>query len=101
MGGRRKAVRTGAPMMVKLRAADTLALREKLYAPLKIAMVVRVLSEAGHVANRVLSGTGLNSEQLANPNTRTSISNSLSPVAMPSVSATRRGWDWPLGGECM
>src|SRR5262249_47697141 len=73
MGGTRKSARTGPSMMVKLRAADTLALREKLYAPLKIAMVVRVLSEAGYVADRVLSGTGLNSEELANPNTRTSI----------------------------
>src|SRR5262245_64362297 len=73
MGGTRKSARIGASMMVKLRAADTLALREKLYAPLKIATVVRVLSEAGYVADRVLSGTGLNSEELANPNTRTSI----------------------------
>ena len=73
MGETRKSARTDASTMVKLRAADTLALREKLYAPLKIATVVRVLSEAGYVANRALSGTGLNTEQLANPNTRTSI----------------------------
>jgi AraC-like DNA-binding protein len=60
-------------MPVKLQAAGALALREKLYAPLKIATVVRVLSDAGYAADRVLSGTGLHTEELANPNTRTCI----------------------------
>jgi AraC-like DNA-binding protein len=58
---------------VKLRPADAFALREKLYAPLKIAAVVRELSDAGYAVDRVLSGSGLQAEALANPNTRTSI----------------------------
>jgi AraC-like DNA-binding protein len=73
MVGTRKSPQIGASTPVKLRPADALALRETLYAPLKIAAVVRELSDAGHAADRILSGTGLHAEELANPNTRTSI----------------------------
>src|SRR5262249_47979163 len=62
-----------ALLSVKVRSAEAVALREKLYAPLKIAAVVRELSEGGYAADRVLSGTGLQAEALTDPNTRTSI----------------------------
>src|SRR5690348_538357 len=68
-----KSSQTHSSLPVKLRAAEALALRERLYAPLKIAAVVRELSEAGYAADRVLSGTGLQAEALADPNTRTSV----------------------------
>ena len=48
-------------------------LRERLYPPLKISAVVRVLVEAGAEIGEILDGTGLCAESIANPNTRTSI----------------------------
>jgi AraC-like DNA-binding protein len=68
-----KSSQTHSSLPVKLRPAEAPALREKLYAPLKIAAVVRELSEAGYAADGILSGTGLHAEALADPNTRTSI----------------------------
>jgi AraC-like DNA-binding protein len=73
MAATRKRPQAGASPPRRLRPGDTLALREKLYAPLKIAAVVRELSDAGYAADRVLSGTGLHAEELTNPNIRTSI----------------------------
>jgi len=64
---------TSASPTVKVRPAEALALREKLYPPLKIAAIVRELSEAGYAADRLLSGSGVQAEALADPNTRTSI----------------------------
>jgi AraC-like DNA-binding protein len=60
-------------MPVKLHTAGAHALREKLYAPLKIEAVVRVLSEASYAPDRILSGTGLRADELVDLNTRTSI----------------------------
>lgn len=68
-----KSSQTYSFLPVKFRPAQPLALREKLYAPLKIAAVVRELSQAGYAAEGVLSGTGLQEEALTDPNTRTSI----------------------------
>src|SRR5262245_63809057 len=65
--------RTSVSPTVTVRPAEALALREKLYPPLKIAAVVRELSEAGYAADRVLSGSGVQAQTLADPNTRTSI----------------------------
>jgi len=73
MVGKRKFTQAVASMPVKLLPADPLALREKLYAPLKIAAVLRELSDAGYDVDRVLSDTGLQVEVLTNPNTRASI----------------------------
>jgi len=73
MAGRTKAPQGGTSTPVKLLPGDAIALKEKLYAPLKIAAVVRELSAAGYAADRILSGTGLQAESVANPNTRTSI----------------------------
>jgi AraC-like DNA-binding protein len=46
---------------------------ERLYVPLKIAAVVKVLADAGVEAGEVLAGTGLSAASIADPNTRTSI----------------------------
>jgi len=73
MVGTRKSPLDGISMPVKFRQADALAMREKLYAPLKIAAIVRELSDRGYSADRVLSDTGLQTEELTNPNIRTSI----------------------------
>lgn len=53
--------------------AAALALRERFYAPLKIAAVVQVLAEVGVAADAVLAGTGLSAEAIADASTRTSI----------------------------
>src|SRR5262245_29016047 len=71
MVGNRKSPQAVA--FVPTKAAQAIALREKLYAPLKISAVVRELSEAGYAVDRVLSGTGLTPEALVNASTRTSI----------------------------
>jgi AraC-like DNA-binding protein len=47
--------------------------RERLYPPLKISAVVRVLVEAGAEIDQILVDTGLCAEAIANPHTRTSI----------------------------
>ena len=73
MVGTRKFPCVGTAMPVKFRPADVFAMREKLYAPLKIAAIVRELSDRGYSADRVLSDTGLQTEELTNPNIRTSI----------------------------
>ncbi len=46
---------------------------EKRYAPYKVAALVEVLSEQGISQENSLSGTGLSSESLANPETLTSV----------------------------
>jgi AraC-like DNA-binding protein len=50
-----------------------IAPRERFYAPLKIAAVVQVLTEAGIETGEILAGTGLSAKSIADPNTRTSI----------------------------
>src|SRR5262245_42599394 len=44
----------GTSISMKFRPADTLAMREKQFAPLKIAAIVRELSERGYSADRAL-----------------------------------------------
>ncbi|MGD0737742.1 MAG: AraC family transcriptional regulator [Terracidiphilus sp.] len=46
---------------------------EKRYAPYKVAALVEVLGEQGIAPEASLSGTGLSAENLANPETRTSV----------------------------
>jgi hypothetical protein len=46
---------------------------EKRYAPYKLIALVEVLNEQGIPAEESLSGTGLSTESLANPETRTSV----------------------------
>lgn len=48
-------------------------LREKVYAPLKILTVVRVLSECGVTAETALAGTGLSMDGIHDPDALTSV----------------------------
>src|ERR1700761_8245999 len=53
-------------------ASVAMALREKCYAPSKLAALIEATTEAGLDATAVLEGTGLDREALANPFTLTS-----------------------------
>lgn len=74
---RRVGASSSAPLAATARsgldATTAIALRERLYAPLKIAAVVQVLADAGVDRAATLAGTGLTVEQAANPDTRTSL----------------------------
>jgi AraC-like DNA-binding protein len=73
MVGTVKPSRDDASPTVRRPLGGAVELRERLYPPLKIAAVVRVLVDAGVELSEILDGTGLSAESVANPQTRTSI----------------------------
>lgn len=52
---------------------NAVKLREKVYAPLKILTILQVLSERGVTAEFALKGTGLSTEEVRDPDARTSV----------------------------